>query len=123
MQSDPGRGLWSPVQSDPGHGLRSALVQTEKKPRPLQVNLKSFRDNISDLRLQLQQMREQQLHSQEALRLQVKQAEQEIAARLAEAMRRSDEPVHRQRTLVEEDRLKYLGLEQAVLSQLDLIYQ
>ena len=59
-----------------------------------------------------------QLQNQELLRLQLKRAEQEIGSRLVEAMRRADEPAHRQRTLVEEDRLKYLGLEQAVLAQL-----
>jgi len=33
-------------------------------------------------------------------------------------MRRQDDPVQRQRTLVEEDRHKYLGLEERVLEQL-----
>ena len=59
-----------------------------------------------------------QLQNQEELRQQLKWAEQEVGAKLAEALRRADEPAHRQRTLVEEDRLKYLGLEQDVLSQL-----
>jgi len=48
----------------------------------------------------------------------VKRAEQEIEARLAEAMRRAEEPAHRQRSLVEEERLQYLGMEQEVLTQL-----
>ncbi|XP_059901784.1 sickle tail protein-like isoform X3 [Gadus macrocephalus] len=120
VQFDPALGLRSaPVQSDLVPGQRKAPVQAaEKSWRPLQVNLKSFRKNISDLRVQLQQMRQQQLQNQEELRQQLKWAEQEVGAKLAEALRRADEPAHRQRTLVEEDRLKYLGLEQDVLSQL-----
>lgn len=59
-----------------------------------------------------------QLQNQEALRVQLKRAEQEISIKLAEAMRRLEDPVQKQRTLVEEDRHKYLGLEERVLSQL-----
>lgn len=59
-----------------------------------------------------------QLQNQEALRFQLKRAEQEIGVKLAEAMRRLEDPVQRQRTLVEEDRHKYLGLEEHVLKQL-----
>ena len=50
--------------------------------------------------------------------MQLKRAEQEISVKLAEAMRRLEDPVQRQRALVEEDRHKYLGLEERVLTQL-----
>lgn len=59
-----------------------------------------------------------QLQNQEALRVQLKRAEQEISVKLAEAMRGLEDPVQRQRALVEEDRHKYLGLEERVLTQL-----
>lgn len=59
-----------------------------------------------------------QLQNQEVLRVQLKRAEQEISVKLAEAMRRLEDPVQRQRVLVEEDRHKYLGLEERVLTQL-----
>lgn len=59
-----------------------------------------------------------QLQNQEALRVHLKRAEQEISVKLAEAMRRLEDPVQRQRALVEEDRHKYLGLEERVLTQL-----
>lgn len=59
-----------------------------------------------------------QLQNQEALRVQLKRAEQEISIKLAEAMRRMEDPVQRQRAVVEEDRHKYLGLEERVLTQL-----
>uniref|UniRef100_A0A4W5L4S8 Uncharacterized protein n=2 Tax=Hucho hucho TaxID=62062 RepID=A0A4W5L4S8_9TELE len=85
---------------------------------PFQANLLQCKKNVSDLRLQLYQMRQLQLQNQEALRVQLKRAEQEISLKLAEAMRRLEDPVQRQRVLVEEDRHKYLGLEERVFNQL-----
>ncbi|XP_047666745.1 sickle tail protein isoform X5 [Tachysurus fulvidraco] len=85
---------------------------------PLQVNLLHFRKNISGLRLQLQEIRQLQLQNQECVRAQIKQVEQEISERLAEELRRQEDPAQRQRALVEEERHKYLSMEEAVLSQL-----
>lgn len=59
-----------------------------------------------------------QVQNQEVLRVQLKRAEQEISIKLTEAMRRVEDPVQRQRAMVEEDRHKYLGLEERVLVQL-----
>ncbi|XP_072536423.1 sickle tail protein homolog isoform X7 [Salminus brasiliensis] len=122
----------SPVHStssagdSPVLGPKSAALPPESSPAPtlpinsapLQVNLFQFRKNVSDLRVQLQQMRQLQLQNQECVRAQIKQAEQEISARLAEALRRQEDPTHRQRTLVEEERHKYLCMEETVLTQL-----
>ncbi|XP_062847109.1 sickle tail protein isoform X3 [Trichomycterus rosablanca] len=85
---------------------------------PVQVNLLQFRKNISELRLQLHEMRQLQLQNQERVRAQIKQVEQEIGSRLADALRRQEDPAHRQRTLVEEDRHRYLSMEEKVLTQL-----
>lgn len=65
-----------------------------------------------------------QLQNQETVRVQLKRTEQEISVKLTEAMRRLEDPVQRQRALVEEDRHKYLGLEEHVLTQLkyDLLF-
>ncbi|KAK5849591.1 hypothetical protein PBY51_013915 [Eleginops maclovinus] len=97
---------------------KSGAAPSNRSPVPLKVNLLQFRKNVSDLRMQLHQMRQQQLQNQEALRVQLRRAEQEISVKLAEAMRGLEDPVQRQRALVEEDRHKYLGLEERVLSQL-----
>uniref|UniRef100_A0A3P8UE48 Si:ch211-285f17.1 n=1 Tax=Cynoglossus semilaevis TaxID=244447 RepID=A0A3P8UE48_CYNSE len=102
---------------------KTNAVQSETGSLPVKVNLLHFRKNVSDLRLQLHQMRQLQLQNQEALRAQLKRAEQEISVKLSEAMRRQDDPVQRQRTLVEEDRHKYLGLEERVLEQLSDLEQ
>ncbi|AWP20558.1 putative sickle tail protein -like [Scophthalmus maximus] len=97
---------------------KSNAALSDKGSAPLKVNVLQFRKNVSDLRVQLHQMRQLQLQNQEALRVQLKRAEQEISVKLAEAMRHLEDPVQRQRALVEEDRHKYLGLEEHVLTQL-----
>ncbi|XP_051538167.1 sickle tail protein homolog isoform X3 [Myxocyprinus asiaticus] len=85
---------------------------------PLHVNLQLFRKNVSELRLQLQHMRQLQLQNQECLRAQIKHAEQEINVKLAELLRRQDDPAQKQRTLVEEERHRYLTMQERVLTQL-----
>ncbi|XP_039472890.1 sickle tail protein homolog isoform X12 [Oreochromis aureus] len=123
-----------PKTSSPAHSAHSSggspvlspknsASPSDKGSVPLKVNLLQFRKNVSDLRMQLHQMRQLQLQNQEALRVQLKRAEQEISIKLAEAMRRMEDPVQRQRTVVEEDRHKYLGLEERVLTQLSELEQ
>ncbi|XP_035981163.1 sickle tail protein homolog isoform X7 [Fundulus heteroclitus] len=97
---------------------KSSSAPPDKNLSPLKVNLLHFRNNVSDLKMQLYQMRQLQVQNQEVLRVQLKQAEQEISIKLTEAIRRMEDPVQRQRALVEEDRHKYLGLEERVLMQL-----
>uniref|UniRef100_A0AAV2L591 Actin interacting protein 3-like C-terminal domain-containing protein n=1 Tax=Knipowitschia caucasica TaxID=637954 RepID=A0AAV2L591_KNICA len=121
-----------PNTSSPAHSTHSSggsPVLAPKTPSaptakvPVKVNLLQFRKNVSDLRMQLHQMRQLQLQNQEALRLQLKKAEQEISVKLAEAMQRVDDPVQMQRTVVEEDRHKYLSLEGNILTQLSELEQ
>ncbi|XP_063339601.1 sickle tail protein homolog isoform X8 [Pelmatolapia mariae] len=123
-----------PKTSSPAHSAHSSggspvlspknsASPSDKGSVPLKVNLLQFRKNVSDLRMQLHQMRQLQLQNQEALRVQLKRAEQEISIKLAEAMRRMEDPVQRQRAVVEEDRHKYLGLEERVLTQLSELEQ
>ncbi|XP_048868349.1 sickle tail protein homolog isoform X4 [Brienomyrus brachyistius] len=106
----------------PVHG-----VQLESTPTPpptpldhasIQLSLTHFRCNVTDLRLQLDQMRQMQLQNQETLQLMLKDAEQEIGHKVAEALQRLEDPVQKQRALVEEERHKYLGMEEKVLTQL-----
>lgn len=59
-----------------------------------------------------------QLQNQESVHAQIKQVEQEITARLAEVLRQQEDPAQRQRALVEEERHKYLRMEESVLTQL-----
>uniref|UniRef100_A0A673YAQ6 Actin interacting protein 3-like C-terminal domain-containing protein n=1 Tax=Salmo trutta TaxID=8032 RepID=A0A673YAQ6_SALTR len=110
----------SPILAPKSAALPSESGSTSALPgsAPFQANLFQFKKNVSDLRLQLHQMRQLQLQNQEALCVQLKRAEQEISVKLVEAMKRLEDPVQRQRALVEEDRHKYLGLEERVFNQL-----
>eukprot|EP00063_Salmo_salar_P038292 XP_014013127.1 PREDICTED: sickle tail protein-like isoform X5 [Salmo salar] len=110
----------SPILAPKSAALPSESGSTPALPgsAPFQANLFQFKKNVSDLRLQLHQMRQLQLQNQEALCVQLKRAEQEISVKLVEAMKRLEDPVQRQRALVEEDRHKYLGLEERVFNQL-----
>ncbi|KAA0704849.1 Sickle tail protein [Triplophysa tibetana] len=87
-------------------------------PAPLHVNLQVFRKNVSELRLQLQHMRQLQLQNQECVRAHIKHAVQEISMKLSEVLRRQDDPIQRQRSAVEEERHRYLTMQERVLTQL-----
>ncbi|XP_065150979.1 sickle tail protein homolog isoform X3 [Paramisgurnus dabryanus] len=122
----------SPVHSTSSAGgspvltPKIASVPAERSPAPtpptghapLNVNLQLFRKNISEFRLQLQHMRQMQLQNQECVRAQIKRAEQEISVKLAEMLRRQDDPTQKQRTVVEEERHRYLTMQERVLTQL-----
>lgn len=60
----------------------------------------------------------QQLQNQEMLRAMVKQAELEINGKVIETVKRLEDPVQRQRNLVEQERQKYLGEEEKIVKKL-----
>ncbi|KAL7886753.1 hypothetical protein AOLI_G00044740 [Acnodon oligacanthus] len=134
---DPQTREWSVKSGSPVHstsspgdspvlGPKNAMNPPERSPAatlpissgPLQVNLLQLRKNVSELRVQMQEMRQLQLQTQDCVRAQIKQAEQELSVRLAEALRRQEDPAHKQRMLVEEERHKYLCMEERVLTEL-----
>ncbi|XP_036617419.1 sickle tail protein homolog isoform X2 [Trichosurus vulpecula] len=84
----------------------------------IQMSLYDMRRNVSELRLQLRQMRELQLQNQELLRVMMKKAEQEISGKVIETLKRLEDPVQRQRHLVEQERQKYLHEEEKIVKKL-----
>ncbi|XP_027703667.1 sickle tail protein homolog [Vombatus ursinus] len=84
----------------------------------IQMSLYDMRRNVSELRLQLRQMRELQLQNQELLRAMMKKAEQEINGKVIETLKRLEDPVQRQRHLVEQERQKYLHEEEKIVKKL-----
>jgi hypothetical protein len=60
----------------------------------------------------------QQLQNQELLREMMKKAELEISSKVMETMKRLEDPVQRQRTLVEQERQKYLHEEERIVKKL-----
>lgn len=59
-----------------------------------------------------------QLQNLESLRALLKGTEAELSMRVSEAARRQEDPLQRQRTLVEEERLRYLNDEELITQQL-----
>ncbi|GAB1296750.1 SRC kinase-signaling inhibitor 1 [Apodemus speciosus] len=85
----------------------------------MQMHLRGLQNNASDLRGQLQQLRKLQLQNQESVRALLKRTEAELSMRVSEAARRQEDPLQRQRTLVEEERLRYLNDEELITQQLN----
>ncbi|XP_075415433.1 SRC kinase signaling inhibitor 1 [Tenrec ecaudatus] len=85
----------------------------------MQLHLRGLQSSTSDLRGQLQQLRKLQLQNQESVRTLLKRTEAELSMRVSEAARRQEDPLQRQRTLVEEERLRYLNDEELITQQLN----
>nr|KAF6292253.1 SRC kinase signaling inhibitor 1 [Pipistrellus kuhlii] len=85
----------------------------------MQLHLRGLQSSTSDLRGQLQQLRKLQLQNLESLRALLKGTEAELSMRVSEAARRHEDPLQRQRTLVEEERLRYLNDEELITQQLN----
>ncbi|XP_014646250.1 PREDICTED: LOW QUALITY PROTEIN: SRC kinase signaling inhibitor 1 [Ceratotherium simum simum] len=85
----------------------------------MQLHLRGLQNSTNDLRGQLQQLRKLQLQNLESLRALLKGTEAELSMRVSEAARRQEDPLQRQRTLVEEERLRYLNDEELITQQLN----
>ncbi|XP_048075277.1 sickle tail protein homolog isoform X19 [Ursus arctos] len=84
----------------------------------MHASLLDMRRSVAELRLQLQQMRQLQLQNQELLRAMMKKAELEINGKVIGTMKRLEDPVQRQRVLVEQERQKYLHEEERIVKKL-----
>uniref|UniRef100_A0A8C9T9M5 SRC kinase signaling inhibitor 1 n=1 Tax=Scleropages formosus TaxID=113540 RepID=A0A8C9T9M5_SCLFO len=84
----------------------------------MQLHLHDLKQNATDLRDQLSQLRKMQLQNQDLVRSLLKRTETEISSRVTDALRKQEDPLQRQRLLVEEERLKYLNEEELIIQQL-----
>ncbi|XP_010588979.1 sickle tail protein homolog isoform X2 [Loxodonta africana] len=101
--------------------LESSVLPSQPLPvgsSMVHMSLLDMRRNVAELRLQLQQMRQLQLQNQELLRAMMKKAELEISSKVIETMKRLEDPVQRQRMLVEQERQKYLHEEEKIAKKL-----
>ncbi|XP_038611692.1 sickle tail protein homolog isoform X8 [Tachyglossus aculeatus] len=99
----------------------SAAVRGQTPPvgsSSIQVSLHDMRRNVAELKIQLHQMRQLQLQNQELLRAMMKKAELEINGRVMETAKKLEDPVQRQRVLVEQERQKYLREEERIVKKL-----
>ncbi|XP_068260476.1 sickle tail protein homolog isoform X11 [Nyctibius grandis] len=98
--------------------VESAVIHHSAGAPSMQVSLHGMKRNVLDLRLQLHQMKQLQLQNQEMLRAMVKKAELEIKGKMIETVKRLEDPVQRQRNLVEQERQKYLNEEEKIVKKL-----
>ncbi|XP_035037374.2 SRC kinase signaling inhibitor 1 isoform X4 [Hippoglossus stenolepis] len=84
----------------------------------MQLHLHGLQQNASDLRKQLGQLRKTQVENQASVKTLLKRTEAELNVRVADALRKQEDPLQRQRLLVEEERLKYLNEEELIIQQL-----
>ena len=59
-----------------------------------------------------------QLQNQDSVKTLLKRTETELSVRVADALRKQEDPLQRQRLLVEEERLKYLNQQELLIQQL-----
>ncbi|XP_059674268.1 sickle tail protein homolog isoform X1 [Gavia stellata] len=98
--------------------VESAAIHYPAAAPSMQVSLHGMKRSVLDLRLQLHQMKQLQLQNQEMLRAMVKKAELEINGKVIETVKRLEDPVQRQRSLVEQERQKYLNEEEKIVKKL-----
>ncbi|NWS52631.1 SKT protein, partial [Chunga burmeisteri] len=98
--------------------MEPAVIHHPAGAPSMQVSLHGMKRSVSDLRLQLHQMKQLQLQNQEMLRAMVKKAELEISGKVIETVKRLEDPVQRQRNLVEQERQKYLNEEEKIVKKL-----
>ncbi|XP_021095518.1 SRC kinase signaling inhibitor 1 isoform X3 [Heterocephalus glaber] len=111
----------TPVSGPPAPSASGAPAEkpTAVSRLQMQLHLRGLQNSASDLRGQLQQLRKLQLQNQESVRTLLKRTEAELSMRVSEAARRQEDPLQRQRTLVEEERLRYLNDEELITQQLN----
>uniref|UniRef100_A0A6Q2WTN7 Actin interacting protein 3-like C-terminal domain-containing protein n=1 Tax=Esox lucius TaxID=8010 RepID=A0A6Q2WTN7_ESOLU len=84
----------------------------------MQTHLHGLQQNTSELRKQLSQLRNIQLENQDSVQSLLRQTESELSLMMLDALRTQEDPLQRQRLLVEEERLKYLNQEELLIQQL-----
>ncbi|XP_062415837.1 SRC kinase signaling inhibitor 1-like isoform X4 [Pungitius pungitius] len=84
----------------------------------MQLHLQGLQQNTNALRQQLSQLRNMQLENQDSVLSLLRQTEAQLSLMMLDATRTQEDPLQRQRLLVEEERLKYLNQEELLIQQL-----
>ncbi|KAL2078301.1 hypothetical protein ACEWY4_025986 [Coilia grayii] len=84
----------------------------------MQQHLCGLQHSTAELRKQLDQLRKLQLQNQDSVQALLKQTESELGLCMLDAQRTQEDPLQRQRLLVEEERLRYLNEEELIIQQL-----
>ncbi|XP_061782821.1 SRC kinase signaling inhibitor 1-like isoform X2 [Nerophis lumbriciformis] len=84
----------------------------------MQRHLQGLQQSTNMLRMQLSQLRSMQLENRDSVVALLRQTEMELSGMMLEAAPPQEDPLQRQRLLVEEERLKYLNQEELLIQKL-----
>ncbi|XP_061550401.1 sickle tail protein homolog isoform X2 [Phycodurus eques] len=115
-----------PVPSEPqvnsavtgGISSASRALQAPTTQRELQRCLAQVKSNVSELRLQLNQLRHLQISHQQTVKSLLHMAGQELALLMCDRLSQSEERTCGRRAEIEEERIRYLATEEKILKQL-----
>ncbi|XP_047667233.1 SRC kinase signaling inhibitor 1 isoform X6 [Tachysurus fulvidraco] len=99
----------------PPTGMSQPITMSRSQ---MQLHLSDLQRSTLELRKQLSQLRKIQVQNQDSVHTLLRQAEADLGLCLIEASRMQEDPLQRQRLLVEEERLRYLNEEELIIQQL-----
>ncbi|XP_077392062.1 uncharacterized protein LOC144030031 isoform X2 [Festucalex cinctus] len=104
------------VPSEPQ--VTSAVDDVIDSASELQQRLVQVKSNVSELRLQLNQLRHLQISHQQTMRSMLHMASQELVLLMCDRLVQSEERTYGRRAEIEEERIQYLATEEKILKQL-----
>ncbi|XP_077413317.1 sickle tail protein isoform X2 [Vanacampus margaritifer] len=96
----------------------SLTLQAPTTDSELQQRLVQVKSNVSELRLQLNQLRHLQISQQQSMRSMLQMASQELVLLMCDRLVQSEERTFGRRAEIEEERIQYLATEEKILKQL-----
>ncbi|KAK2855408.1 hypothetical protein Q7C36_007277 [Tachysurus vachellii] len=99
----------------PPTGMSQPITMSRSQ---MQLHLSDLQRSTLELRKQLSQLRKIQMQNQDSVHTLLRQAEADLGLCLIEASRMQEDPLQRQRLLVEEERLRYLNEEELIIQKL-----
>ncbi|XP_054624283.1 sickle tail protein-like [Dunckerocampus dactyliophorus] len=99
-------------------GSTSLALQALPTDSEMQHSLVQVKRNVSELRLQLNQLRNLQVSHQHMMRSMLRMADQELVLLMSDRLSQSEERTCGRKAEIEEERLHYLATEERILKQL-----
>ncbi|XP_049603154.1 sickle tail protein homolog isoform X2 [Syngnathus scovelli] len=100
--------------------INSAILalQAPTTDNEMQQNLLQVKSSVSELRLQLNQLRHLQISQQQTMKSMLRTAGQELVVLLCDRLVQSEERTSGRRAEMEEERIQYIATEEKILKQL-----
>ncbi|XP_078143641.1 sickle tail protein homolog isoform X2 [Centroberyx gerrardi] len=115
---EPVPAVQNPAPLIDGFSPAPLALQAPPSETGLQQSLALAKRNVSELRLQLNQLRQLQLANQESVSSMLRMAGQELLVLMCDRLAQSGEAGYRRRAEMEEERIHYQAMEERVLTQL-----